>query len=230
LITNNVQPPAGTAPGVPTAASTAITAWCTDLFDRFVAWMQDRTDRELTGLQAVMLAATVLTTVGTALVLGGWFAYELVRALIWVFSGHAGAEIGHLVAAVPVAHVALDPISAWVRQHAAGLPVSPAVLLTVWGIGGATLVVTGLSGSLGARIAWPVYGAATTAMAWFGATEPHRPIAAGLIVLAWGLASILVLRRRGDRAGTHISVLPATCNHAPGQPSAGQPGGDGVHA
>ncbi|MFD4190778.1 hypothetical protein [Amycolatopsis thermoflava] len=55
----------------------------------------------------------------------------------------------------------------------------------------------------------------TTAMAWFGASEPHRPIAAGLIVLAWGIASILVLHRGGRRAPTHLTTVVTGRNQVP---------------
>lgn len=217
LSTNNVQHQTATEPrtvptdmltAIPATGPAAVAAWCADTFARFVAWMQDRTDRELNGAQALALAAAVLAGVGSTLVFGGWLAYQLVRLLVWLVGGHAGADLVH---ALPVLHVAVDSIVAWADQHAAGLPVAPAALLTAWGVGGAVLAVAGLAGSRGARIAWPLYGAATAAMAWFGATEPHRPIAAGLIALVWGVASIAVLHRGGARtAVTHITnVLPA---------------------
>ncbi|MEV5300276.1 hypothetical protein [Amycolatopsis methanolica] len=31
--------------------------WCRETFGRFVAWMEDRTDRDLNGAQAVVIAA-----------------------------------------------------------------------------------------------------------------------------------------------------------------------------
>lgn len=186
-----------------------VTSWCAATFRRFVEWMEDRTDRELNGVQAVALAVVYGLAGLSALVLVGWVLYQLVQLVGWLFSGHAGGDVGDLLSALPVVHVATDPIGAWAEQHAAGLPVSATTLLTVWAIGGGVLFVAGLAGARGARIAWPLYGAGTAAMAWFGAAEPHRPIAAGLVALAWGVASILVLHRGGQRARTHITnVLP----------------------
>lgn len=196
----------------------AATAWCADTFARFVEWMQERTDRELNGAQALTLAAVMLVSAGSTLVFGGWLAYQLVRLLAWLVGGHAGADLVH---ALPVLHVALDPIATWADQHAGGLPVTPAALLTAWGVGGAVLAVAGLAGSRGARLAWPLYGAATAAMAWFGATAPHRPIAAGLIALAWAVVSIVVLHRGGRKHGLHITNVLPTRDHMPDQRPAG---------
>lgn len=188
---------------------TAVTDWCGEMFGRFVDWMEDHTGRELNGVQAVALAVFAAVTAGSALTFAGWLLYQLVRLIVWLFGGHASTDIGHILSTLPVVHVAADPIGVWAEQHAAGLPVSATTLLTVWAIGGAVLVIGGLVGARGARIAWPLYGAGTAAMAWFGAAEPHRPIAAGLVALAWGVVSILVLHRGGRRTHTHITnVLP----------------------
>jgi len=189
---------------------TDVADWFRELFGQFVEWMEDRTDRELNGVQAVLIAVGVGVLAASTLAFAVWLIIQVVHLIQWVFSGNASTDIGHALSALPVVHVATDPIGAWAEQHAAGLPVSAATLLTVWAVGGGVLFVAGLVGARGARIAWPLYGAGTAAMAWAGAAEPHRPIAAGLIVLAWGVASILVLHRGGHRARTHITnVLPA---------------------
>ena len=102
--------------------------------------------------------------------------------------------------------VVSDPLQHWITAHTTGLAVSPAAVLTVWLAGGGVLALAGFAGSRGARVAWPLWGAATVAMTWFGADEPHRPVAAGLVGLTWGLASILVLHRGGTRQPQHITV------------------------
>ena len=184
--------------------------WFREKFGQFVELMEDHTDRELNGVQAVLVALAALVAGTGAVAFAGWLLVSLVRLLVWAFDGRGTASVGHLLSALPVVHVATDPIGDWAVKHAAGLPVSANALLTVWALGGGVLFVAGLAGARGARIAWPLYGAGTAAMAWFGAADPHRPIAAGLIVLAWGVASILVLHRGGQRARTHITnVLPA---------------------
>lgn len=222
MTTNNIHGQQdGPTPIMPTARPT-LPPWCTTAFGRFVDWVEDRTDRELTGSQAVGLAggAVVLAVIGVTLT--GWLLYQLLHLVLWLLAGPAK------LAQLPVVHVALDPITTWATQHGTGLPVPPSTLLITWGLGGLALAIAGTAGSRGARIAWPLYGAATAAVAWCGATEQHRPVAAGLIVLAWGLASILVLRHRGNRATAHVTVLPATCHHD--QPGAGRPGDEGASA
>jgi len=197
----------------------AAARWIKSRLSRFVSWMEDHTGRDLNGPQAVLLALASLVVGVTALALAMWVLAQIVTFIGWVGGGHAGADVGRVfselgqtVASLPLVHTATDPIGAWAEQHAAGLPVSAGTLLTVWGIGGGLLVLGGLCGARGARVAWPLYGAATAAMAWFGAQDPHQPIAAGLIVLAWILLSILVLHRGGSsRARTHITnVMPPT--------------------
>lgn len=222
LSTNNtVHPPSATPPTAQSTAVPTLAAWCADMFGRFVAWMRERTDRDLNGAQAITLALGALLGAGGALVVGAWLTYQLLHLLEWLVDGHAGAELLH---ALPVAHVALDPITTWADHHAAGLPVAPTALLTVWGIGGAVLALASLAGSRSARITWPLYGAATAAMAWFGATEPHRAIAAGLIALAWALASIVVLHRVGPRhTGRPITTLLPARHREPVPPQTGQP-------
>lgn len=186
-----------------------VTGRCREMFSRFVEWMEDRAGRELDGGQAAAIAAGALVVAASMVGFAVWLVFEVVHLLQWVFGGQASSDIGQVLSELPVVQVATDPIGAWVVQHAAGLPVSAATLLTVWASGGAALALGGLLGSRGARLTWPAYGAATAAMAWFGASELHRPIAAGLIVLVWSLASILVLHRGGRGARTHITnVLP----------------------
>ncbi|MFI5614732.1 hypothetical protein [Amycolatopsis sp. NPDC051903] len=202
----------------------AVADWFREMFGMFVEWMEDHTGRPLNGVQAVLIALAAAVVGASTAVFAVWLVIQVAHMIGWVFGGQAGTDLGRLLSDLPIVHVATDPISSWMTQHAAGLPVSAATLLTVWAAGGAVLFVAGLLGARGARIAWPLYGAGTAAMAWFGAAEPHRPIAAGLIVLTWGLASILVLHRGGRRTGTHITnVLPARDRERAPLPSSDQP-------
>lgn len=191
-----------------------------EFYDRFVARMEDHTGRELTRVRAAAIAVAAGLTVVSAVALVAWLLHQLQRLLGWLGDG-----AGHLNDALSSPHaaqlvrVATDPLVAWTEQHTAGLAVSASTLLTVWAIGGAVLFLGGLGGARGARVAWPLFGAATAAMAWHGAAEPHRPVAAGLIVLAWGVLSILVLHRGGSQRCTHLTVQPGEPNPAPAVPA-----------
>lgn len=178
---------------------------------RFVEWIRTGRDiGDLTGMQIAGIAAVVGLTAVSAVALMGWLLGQVVQLLGWLGEGATDANNALTSPqAAQLARVASDPIVAWAEHHAAGLAVSATTLLTVWAIGGGVLFLGGLGGARGARIAWPLYGAATAAMAWHGAVEPHRPIAAGLIALAWGVLSILVLHRGGSRGCTHITVPAA---------------------
>lgn len=223
MTTNNNHDPQDD-PTIALLPTAPVTPWYAAAFGRFVDWVEDRTDRELTGPQALGLTAVAAVLAVIAIAATVWLLAQLLHLVLWLWGGPAK------LAQLPIVHIALDPITAWATQHGTGLPVPPSTLLITWGIGGLVLAIAGTAGARGARIAWPIYGAATAAAAWFGATEPHRPVAAGLIVLAWGLASILVLRRSGGRAGTHVTVLPAACTHGASQPHSARPNSEGANA
>ena len=170
-------------------------------WNRFVGWMEYKTDQPLSNRQA---AEIVIGGVGGAL-LAVFLLVEMISLLV---RGTIG--LGHTAGQLPtsaLAQLVSDPLQQWIAAHTAGLAVSPTAVLTVWLAGGGALALAGMAGSRGARVAWPLYGAATVAMTWLGATDPHRPVAAGLVGLAWGLLSIVVLHRGGTRKpAQHITV------------------------
>ena len=189
-----------------------VTAWCRTWFDRFVASVQAHSDREITGPRAVGIALLALAGIASAVTLVGWLLYQFVRGLqIAGAAVSSAADVEHGVASWPVVEFVVDAIAGWVKEHSAGLPVATGTLLAMWALGGAVLALAGVLGSRGARIAWPVYGVATAAMAYGGAAGGHQTIAAGLVGLAWGVASIVVLHRvPGERHRTIVHVHNVT--------------------
>ncbi|WP_051901048.1 helix-turn-helix domain-containing protein [Streptomyces aureus] len=88
-----------------------------------------------------------------------------------------------------------QPVRTYLDAHTAGLPVTATTLHLVWVASGAGLLAFSfLTGTFGARLTWILWGAATTAMVWSGTPDPARPVAAGLALIAWGIASIPGLR------------------------------------
>ena len=169
-------------------------------WNRLVGWMEYKIDEPISNRRAGLI---VVGGVGLAL-LAVFLLISLIGLLL-----RGTIALAHTAGQLPksaLAQVVSDPLQHWIAAHTAGLPVSPSVVLAVWLAGGGVLALAGFAGSRGARVAWPAYGAATVAMAWFGAVEPHRPVAAGLVGLTWGLLSILVLHRGGTRQPQHITV------------------------
>ena len=192
--------------------ATAVLDWGSDKYDDLITWMEDFTGRPLSRVSAAALIAAGLVLGGMALVVVVWLLSQLLSFLGWLLGGQAATDAGDSATGLgrsllPLARVALDPIVNWVTAHATGLPVSATHLLLAWASGGAVLFLGGVFSFRGARVGWPVYGALTAAMAWFGAEPAHRPIAAGLIVLTWAVLSIFVLHRGGTRRAIHVTNL-----------------------
>lgn len=169
-------------------------------WNRLVGWMEYKIDEPISHRRAGLI---VIGGVGLAL-LAVFLLISMIGLLL-----RGTIALAHTAGQLPkseLAYVVSDPLQHWITAHTAGLPVSPPAVLAVWLAGGGVLALAGFAGSRGARVAWPAYGAATVAMAWFGAAEPHRPVAAGLVGLTWGLLSILVLHRGGTRQPQHITV------------------------
>lgn len=162
-------------------------------WNRLVGWMEYQVDEPISNRRAAEIVIG-----GAGIALAGMF---LVIAMISLLV-RAAIAAGHTAGQLPstaLGRVVGDALQHWIAAHTTGIAVSPATVLTVWAAGGGVLALAGVAGSRGARVVWPVYGAATVAMAWFGATEPHQPIAAGLVGLAWAVVSIVVLHRGGTR-------------------------------
>lgn len=196
------------------AQTTRALSFCGGRLDDLTDWMERFTGRTLhRGSTAALLLAGLLVG-GAALFVVIWLLSHVLAFLDWLFGGQAATEAGDSATGLvhsltPLARVALDPIANWMNTHATGLPVTAAHLLLAWTAGGAALFLGGVFSFRGARVGWPVYGALTAAMAWFGAQPEHRPIAAGLIALTWSVLSIFVLHRGGTARPIHITnVLP----------------------
>lgn len=150
-------------------------------------------------------------TVNTAAVLGGIAGLlGLAMAVLAALSGlvrlaamgvaagwDQATSLAGWVAARPEAHLVTEPVTNFFIVHGAGLPVEPARMVLLWGLGGAILAgLAFVARSRGAQIGWPLYGAATVALAGLGTeTTGNGLVAAAAIVLAWCLVSVLVLRR-----------------------------------
>lgn len=135
--------------------------------------------------------------VGTAIgvVLTAVLAFSaLGNVLKWLTSGHVVHDVAMQL---PAVHIVTDPIGHWLAAHTAGLPLTAPIAAWAWGMTGFALFFAACWRHLGAQLMWPLYGAATAAMAWSGtATAAHRPVVVGLLAIAWSVLSLLALRGR----------------------------------
>jgi hypothetical protein len=143
---------------------------------------------------AASLAGTALGITLTVLLLFS----ALAKVAQWLVNGNPAHDVA---AALPALRIATDPIGHWLAAHTAGLPITTQAAAWTWGVTGFLLFYSATYRHLGAQLLWPAYGAATAAMAWFGTdTTAHRPVAVGLIAIAWSGLSLLALRgRRAER-------------------------------
>jgi len=106
----------------------------------------------------------------------------VLRAVRWASRQSLARDLRDLAATVG------RPAGAWLHQHAAGLPASPALLAWSWFLLAAALYLSAHCGNLAARFAWAAVGAATGAAVWQAAPEGSRIAAAAVTVGAWLLA------------------------------------------
>jgi hypothetical protein len=106
---------------------------------------------------------------------------------------------GSLVGSTVLGHLATEQLRTYLEHHSTGLLVSPEELMNLWGIGGLALFIFSLSGNLGARIGWAVFGLISCAAIYQGTAPPAQWTACGLAALAWSILSIIAFRSIGRR-------------------------------
>ncbi len=88
-----------------------------------------------------------------------------------------------------------QPVHGYLAAHTIGLPITATTAYALWqAIGAGSLLVSVLTGSVGARLTWTCWGAGSVAMVWSQTPATGREVATGLAVLAWTAASTLALR------------------------------------
>lgn len=88
-----------------------------------------------------------------------------------------------------------DPVHAYLTAHTVGLPLTATSAFVIWqGVGAASLVLSWLTGAVGARLTWLAHGVCSVLMVWDASPAAGRPVAAALAVLAWTIGSFLALR------------------------------------
>ncbi|RSN05947.1 hypothetical protein DMC63_37685 [Streptomyces sp. WAC 05977] len=139
-------------------------------------------------------AATLLGTVVCGVLTFLLVLSTLAKIFEWLVSGH---PVQDLAQQLPAVRIVTDPIGHWMAMHTAGLPLTAQAAAWLWGGTGFLLFYAACYRHLGAQLLWPIYGAATAAMAWSGtATADHRPVVVGLLAIAWSALSLLALRGR----------------------------------
>lgn len=129
----------------------------------------------------------------------------LVTTVLWLVTGNPVQDTATALAPI---RTITDPISDWLTLHTAGLPVTTGAVGCVWGATGAVVFYNSTRGHLTAQLLWPVYGAATAAMVWFGtAIEANRPVTVGLLAVTWALLSLRALP--GRAAAVEFGTDPA---------------------
>ncbi|MEV7082419.1 hypothetical protein AB0N88_28405 [Streptomyces sp. NPDC093516] len=98
-----------------------------------------------------------------------------------------------------------DPVHAYLNAHTVGLPLTATSAFAIWqGVGIASLVLSWLTGAVGARLTWIAHGACSVLMVFDASPAAGRPVAAALAVLAWTIGSLFALRGLSLRPLIHI--------------------------
>ncbi|MEU3464778.1 hypothetical protein ABZ721_33120 [Streptomyces sp. NPDC006733] len=129
-------------------------------------------------------------------------------------------SLHHLAAALPTTHtdrsashrywhVIDTPMRSYIAHHSAGLSVSSSSIYTFWQLTGLFGLVGGFFGSTGARITWVLWATCSAGAVWAATPADSRPIATGIAVLAWALASTVALRGLSLRPIIHTVPSPA---------------------
>ncbi|MFD0396316.1 hypothetical protein ACFQ3Z_45605 [Streptomyces nogalater] len=176
-------------------------------------------------LRAVLMVVGVSFVVLMAKAAGEVILQQLHQLLTAVPRVQVGVDTSSGVAAVVD-----QPVRTYIAQHSAGLPVAASTVYTLWLLTGITGLVVGcLTRRTGVRVAWAVWGASTVFMVWVATPDTSRPVAAGLVVLAWTLLSAFALRgltlRRRVVVGrpAQVTVRPEIHIPAPAQPADDRP-------
>lgn len=98
-----------------------------------------------------------------------------------------------------------DPVHAYLSEHTVGLPLTASSAFVIWlGVGIASLVLSWITGAVGARLTWIAHGACSVLMVWDASPAAGRPVAAALAVLAWTVCSSLAMRGLSLRPLIHL--------------------------
>jgi hypothetical protein len=146
---------------------------------------------------------SVFTTIAVAsVVVALWAVLALLAGLARMVAAAAAAAWGSgsdTAAAIgehTLTQLAATSVETYLAEHTAGLAVDPTQAALLWLLVGLTVaLLAAVFRARGAQVCWPLWGAATAAMAWHGAESPHQPVAAGVVLAAWGVATLVVWRR-----------------------------------
>ena len=143
------------------------------------------------------LAATAAGVTAVA-VLAVWLIAAFVGGLADAVTA-GGRNTATVLQTDSVLRTASGSITAWLDTHSAGLPATGTDLAMAWL--GITLVlwVAAIGGSVYARLAWTLTGAAAIAAAYTGVAATAAAVAAGTTAAIWLLLSLPVYRRRRTR-------------------------------
>ncbi|MEU9983748.1 hypothetical protein [Streptomyces sp. NPDC050856] len=136
---------------------------------------------------------------------GGIFDAALHRLADTVPATQAGAS-----ASSELWGVVDNPVRSYIGQHTVGLGVTGSAVYTFWELAGLFGLVGGFVGNAGARITWVLWGGSSAAMVWAASPVDGRPLATGLAVLIWALASFFAL--------CGLSLRPVIHNYPPAAP------------
>lgn len=139
-----------------------------------------------TWLKAVAGISSVFLALGLLVPFGG-----LVGA---VFAALGFEALGRMQASSALQFL-LATVSDFLARSSAGLPLSPDEIFVAWKVSGVGLFLASVVGSRGGRVGWALYGLLTSAIVWAQVPTSSRWVAAGVVLVAWSILSILALGR-----------------------------------
>ncbi|MET9956281.1 hypothetical protein ABZ135_32705 [Streptomyces sp. NPDC006339] len=174
-----------------------------DLADAAGEWLSDRADdvrQAVLGGWGQTEGWIKATLAGVALVgvtaVGGALLSLTVQGIAGAVDAAAGAVPGGSARNTGLLASITSPVWTYLRSHTQGLAVDARTAYAVWLLAVlSTGVLSCVTKSFGARLAWGLTGAATGWMVWHGAPATGREVAVGLTAIAWALLSIVALRK-----------------------------------
>ncbi len=150
------------------------------------------------------IAVLVALAVGAIVVL--YVALNLLNAIGQAITDISWPTPSHTtsVDARALPGIVTTPVHDYLTAHAGGLPLTPQQLWWAWCTAGVGFFLIALTGNIGARIGWTLYGATTTAIVYTATPSPAHTTAAALTAATWAALSIPAYRR--GRSRTHVLV------------------------
>lgn len=184
--------------------------WIADQYQKLQAWARDRFDDDPRHAEIAYnaIVAVCVAAVATVVIVVAWLVISVLGALTVGAAQIAVTGVNWTLEHVAdwhLAEVVTKPVHDYITAHAVGLPAAAEGIWSAWATVGLVLwLVSWLTRSWSARLAWVLYGAGTVAMVYTASPAGGQLLAAGVAVLYWAVLSVFAFRGVGRRPAVHV--------------------------